>query len=550
MSLSSTQHEGSDFIRHIPCENCGSSDANSLYSDGHTYCFSCGHHEAAGGEGGEPTPAPTRSARFLDVQTQPLTSRKLTSVTTEKFGYGVSSDSRGRPVQVAPYFDASGKLVAQKVRTRDKDFYLIGSLKDALPFGARAFPKTGRKIVVTEGEIDAMSMSQAQNNKWPVVSIGCGAGPQVRKYFATHLDYFKGFEEVVLMFDNDEPGRKAAEDAASVLGSRAKIATLPLKDASDMLVAGRTEELVNAMWRAETWKPEGITTMDDELENALRPPEWGLSWPFESLTRLTYGMRLGELYAIGAGTGVGKTDFMTETVAHLVDTHGKAVGYFALEQTPRETSLRIAGKFCEKPLHLPDVERTEEEVREAFKKASGKVFLYDSFGANDWYSIRDKMAYLYHSFGVQFFFLDHITALAAAISDDERKALDKIMESMGSFVKELPICVTFISHLATPDGKPHEEGGRVMIRHFRGSRAIGFWAHFMFGLERNQQAEDPEERRLTTFRILKDRYTGKSVGSTFHFTYDFETGKLREEQPSAKSYGFDDEATESESQNF
>ena len=31
----------SEFVRHIPCDNCGSSDANSLYSDGHTFCFSC-----------------------------------------------------------------------------------------------------------------------------------------------------------------------------------------------------------------------------------------------------------------------------------------------------------------------------------------------------------------------------------------------------------------------------------------------------------------------------------------------------------------------------
>ena len=31
----------SEFVRHMPCGNCGSSDANSLYSDGHTYCFVC-----------------------------------------------------------------------------------------------------------------------------------------------------------------------------------------------------------------------------------------------------------------------------------------------------------------------------------------------------------------------------------------------------------------------------------------------------------------------------------------------------------------------------
>jgi twinkle protein len=518
-----------------------------LYSDGHQYCFSCGTHTPEAGEQGAAPEKPERGGRFLTgLQTQPIQSRKLTSVTTEKFGYGIGTNAKGLPVQVAPYYDAKGKLVAQKVRTRDKQFYLVGSLKDAMPFGAQCWARTGKKIVVTEGEIDAMSMSQAQGNKWPTVSIGCGAGPQLRKYFATHLEYFNGFDEVVLMFDNDEPGRKAAESAAAVLGARARIATLPLNDPSDMLVAGRVDELLNAMWRAEKYKPEGITTMTDQLDAALKPPEWGLSWPFETLTNLTYGMRLGELYAVGAGTGVGKTDFMTETVAHLVDTHGKKVGYFALEQMPKETALRIAGKFLNRPLHLPDVPRTEDEVREAFRMADDKVFLYDSFGANDWYAIKDKMEFLYHSYGVQYFFLDHLTALAASVDRDERKALDNIMESMGSFVKKIPICITFISHLATPDGRPHEEGGRVMIRHFRGSRAIGFWAHFMFGLERNQQADTEAERTLTTFRVLKDRYTGKSVGDTFYFTYSFETGRLSEAKATAESYGFDNPNAETD----
>ena len=31
----------SNFLYHTPCGNCGSSDANSVYDDGHSYCFSC-----------------------------------------------------------------------------------------------------------------------------------------------------------------------------------------------------------------------------------------------------------------------------------------------------------------------------------------------------------------------------------------------------------------------------------------------------------------------------------------------------------------------------
>jgi len=31
------------FIKHIPCDSCGSRDNAGLYSDGHTYCFGCGY---------------------------------------------------------------------------------------------------------------------------------------------------------------------------------------------------------------------------------------------------------------------------------------------------------------------------------------------------------------------------------------------------------------------------------------------------------------------------------------------------------------------------
>jgi twinkle protein len=48
----------SEFVAHVPCGSCGSSDANSLYTDGHTYCFAC---RAYGRGDGSQRPAPQRS---------------------------------------------------------------------------------------------------------------------------------------------------------------------------------------------------------------------------------------------------------------------------------------------------------------------------------------------------------------------------------------------------------------------------------------------------------------------------------------------------------
>jgi len=88
----------------------------------------------------------------------------------------------------------------------------------------------------------------------------------------------------------------------------------------------------------------------------------------------------------------------------------------------------------------------------------------------------------------------------------------------------------------------------VMLRHFKGSRAIGFWTHFAFGLERDTQAEDEIERNTTTFRVLKDRYTGQSNGKTIHYLYTHETGRLNPvSEPDVDACPFVDETEASSS---
>jgi twinkle protein len=544
--------DDSTFIAHTPCEECGSSDANAQYTDGHTYCFSCGEHKGATQVETQAPSSPKKSGqleRFSpDDSIEGLPSRNITAETCEFFGYR-RGYLDGERIQFAPYYSPDGHLAGAKTRNKQKEFKWIGEVKPTgcLPFGAQRFPRTGKQLVVTEGEIDAMSMSQLQGNKWPVVSIASGAGKQVKKYIASQMEYLNGFEKIILMFDQDEAGRIAATMAAEVIGPRAHIATFALKDANEMMLAGEGEALITAMWRAKQYRPAGIVDLKDLYNDVLQAPEVGAPWPWESLTRMTFGRRLGEAYALGAGTGIGKTDVFTQIVAQTVTELNEPVGCFFLEQQPAESGRRIVGKVVGKRFHLPPAEGgwSEAELVNAWAKVmqSGKVFLYDSFGINDWDVIKERIRYLAHAHDVKHFFLDHLTALAAWQSD-ERKALEVIMAEIGSLVKELHVTLYFISHLATPDGKPHEEGGRVTIRHLKGSRSIGFWCHFIFGLERDQQADDMRERHTTTFRVLKDRYTGQATGQKFYLGYDTDTGLLYETCEPGEGAMFADETVE------
>jgi twinkle protein len=522
----------SSFLYHSSCPDCGSSDALSVYSDNHTYCFACSTHGWLDGGAKQLTHA-TQKAHTMGLLTgtfADLNKRRITEDTCRKFGYTIG-DLHGTKVQIAPYTDANGSPVAQKVRTANKDFSVLGDLKLADPplFGAHLWGG-GKRIVITEGEIDAMTVAQVQGLKWPAVSIPSGA-QGARKAIARSLEYLAKFDEVVLMFDNDEPGRAAAAEAAEVLPpGKCKIASLPLKDANEMLAQGRGEEIVQAIWNAKPFRPDGLVAMKDLIEQALKRPTMGLTWWLDSLTQATYGRRFGEVYTFGAGTGVGKTDFLLQQMAHDLYVLGEPVGAFLLEQSPAETLQRLAGKAKGRVYHIPDAEYDPEELRGVLNEIAdkGRLFLYDNFGCADWAQIAPKIRYLAQAEGVRIFYLDHLTALAA-METDERKALEMIMAEIAGLAKELNVMINVVSHLSTPEGKSHEEGGRVTIKNFKGSRAIGFWSHFMFGLERDQQ--DESQRNTSVFRILKDRNTGRGTGKTYNLRYDPLTGMLSEADP-------------------
>jgi len=156
-----------------------------------------------------------------------------------------------------PYYTADGILQGVKTKNKQKDFRYEGVSTDTL-FGQHRFPSTGKRIVVTEGELDAASCYEAMAG-WPMVSLPHGAA-SAKKDIQKQIPLFQGYEETILFFDGDDAGRKAAEDAAGVLPpGKVKIARLEgYKDASEALQANDTEAIRKAIWDATTYRPDGI----------------------------------------------------------------------------------------------------------------------------------------------------------------------------------------------------------------------------------------------------------------------------------------------------
>jgi twinkle protein len=525
------------FQYHTSCEECGSSDANAVYEaeDGskNSTCFSCNHYVPD--IEGTMTTERAQPTAAINPSDLPLVDRDMRGIKTEvyqQFGVRMSFDPTTRePMNLYFPYVRDGRIVGWKVRKiSEKKFSTIGDMKSAPMFGNQVFGHSGKMLVVTEGEFDAMAAYQMFNDKgksYRVVSLPAGANIRGIK---DNLEYLEQFESVILCVDQDEAGQKVVDQIGGVLSpGRIRVMRLDEKDANDMLQKGKSKGFMLALNVSEPYRADGIVGVEDIWKEACRPIERGLDWPWPSLSAVTYGRRRRELYGFGGGTGCGKTEAFKQIIDHVVRVDNLPAGLLFLEEEPSYTLKVIAGKTAGQRFHVPDSGWKPEELEAALGGLKDKLYLYNHFGTKTWEALKPKIRYMVVSLGIKDIFLDHLTALVAD-EQDVNGALSSIMADMAGMTQELDFTLYYISHLSTPIGRSHEEGGRVTVSQFRGSRTIGFWTNYLFGFERNQQAEDIRERNSPTLRVLKDRYTGLATGTTIKLFYDHESGQLAERE--------------------
>lgn len=469
-----------------------------------------------------------------------LPKRGITEATCAKWKYG-KAVYKGRAVQVANYFDGAGHLVGQKLRFPDKSFAVLGTVGKASElYGQHLWKAGGKKLVITEGEVDALTVSQLQENRWPVVSVpnGCQGA---RAALQTNLEWVESFDQVVLMFDSDEPGTAAAHECAQLLSpGKAAIAHLPGKDPNALHLAGESDAIIRAMWDAKVYRPDGIIDAADLWDSITAPlPYSTVDYPWEGLNNMLMGMRQGELVTLTSGSGMGKSAISRELAYWLLMEKKETVGYIALEESTRRTMYGLIGLHMDEPVHLdPEgyvglTKERKERFTRGFQEltADHRLHLYDHWGSTESDNLLAKVRYLAKGVGCRWIFLDHLSIVVSGLDlEDERKAIDNTMTKLRSMVEETNVGMFLVSHLKRPPGHlGHEDGAEVRMAQLRGSGAIGQLSDAVIGLERNQQAEG-SKRDVSLIRVLKNRFNGRT-GPAGHLRYDHTTGRLAECEP-------------------
>ena len=554
-----------------PCPQCRKTgnDATgnnlSTYEDG-VYCWACGFTEN--------TKRKQQMAELVAGNQVELADRGISLETVQKYnvrtcqytGFIAGSEVSNELTRIFPIYEF-GKVVKQKLKVHlQKKLQTQKGVTDCVSlFGQNCFsPNPKIPVIVTEGEEDALSMFQMSN--LPSVSVTRGANGAAKE-IAANLEWLGGFKEVLLCFDNDEAGKAAIDECVKLFEPGAvKVVTLPLKDANEMLLADRAEEIKKCLWNAEILRPKTIVFPRDIREKVLQQPQWGSPWPWQSMTKATYGMRMGEVYLLAAATSQGKTEVIREIITMLLD-NGIKIGLFSFEQQPAQTMQRFIGASINKRLHLPGCDSWDVDIITSKLDAIGDtIALYQPESGNiSLDGIITNIRFLNKCYGMTFFVIDNLKALStSAFIDGKRVPMHEYashcMSSFVTLAKQLNINLFVVNHLSadkislqayvsTSPKNPQEydsstagetnkrinkpgltwDSGRVpSIENIFGGGAIKDLADYIMVLSRNRMSQDPEEHRTTNVKFLKTRMDSQYEGFTFQLKYNYSTGRLVE----------------------
>lgn len=536
----------SKFIEHRGCPKCGSTDSLAVYDDNENcYSVGCDYHK----EYGENViPKEPNRIRSKDRPVTPILSgtgtaikeRGLSSSTTTKYKVTVNTNPDSSVAHVYPYFNRNGSHVANKIRftteyalkkwlekgKKEEDcdgklFTSEGDFDDLMLFGMQEFPSGGKAITVTEGELDALSAFELTGSRFPCVSVR-GAS-SARSDVAAVLDYLSTFEKVVLCFDADEAGQKAAVEVAQLFepGKCHIMKMKTHKDASDYLVNGHAKQFIDEWYRASAYTPDGLKIgkdMWDEIENHKEPKS--VPYPFEGLNHHTYGIRQSELVVITAPTGIGKTSLLKKIEytllmnQELIDAKA-GVGFLHFEEPNYDTVIGLMSIHNSKPYHLPDTARTTEELKEAYDAVinNNRVVIWDHFGSNSIDAVLAKVRHM-AALGCKYIVIDHLSIIVSDQSGDERKQLDEISTKLKTLCMEKDLAIIAVIH--------QNRQGEI-----RGTAGVEQLANIVMRMDRDHMDPNEWRRNITRISISKNRFCGRSGPCCWLFWNDM-TGQLEE----------------------
>lgn len=466
---------------------------------------------------------------FIEGEYSDILTRKLKKSTCEFYGYQIN---RSKNIHISNYYDESGNIVMQQHRTSSKDFPCYGD-KDynKTLWGMNKFTATNNVFVtITEGQIDALSIAQVFDCKYPVVSLPKGAG-DADVVIRNCMHWLCKFKYVVLAFDNDKAGRIAVEKSLKEFGpGMVRICKWRRKDANEHLINNEESEIRQIIYNSVEYLPEPVLYGDNLIERLNKYSYTTVNWPWNGANKLFNPIKIPSVISIVAKPKRGKTEFIAALMKYFLDV-GDNVAIVSLEQSPEETFLKqVSGQIGKNLLKLTANRVLSDKEKEYCIKYKDRVVIYDhpNFGQTI-ENIVINIPFMVKALNCKYVVLDNLTSASSSTLGDDRKNIDKAISDLKSLTVKYNFTLFNVMHLKrSNDSILSDQDEQPNVEQIRGTQGVEAFSDVVLGLHRNIKSENELEKNTLYVTVLADRMPGNKTGNQLKLYYDSKTGFLGE----------------------
>ena len=243
------------------------------------------------------------------------------------------------PVIVFNYYQNSS-LINKKYRSYSKGFKMFKDAK--LIFYNLDSIVNESEVIITEGEMDALSFFEAGFSNVVSVPNGANKGTQKLLYLDNCVNYFQGVEKIYLAVDNDDAGESLFQELSRRLGKERCYRVHyqeGCKDSNEVLVNHGVDGVKHLIENASPLPIEGIVDVEQELDSIEELYNTGIQRGEELKN---FGDKFNELCTFQTGklyvfTGIpshGKSSFLEDIEVNLAATKGWKFAIFSPEHFP------------------------------------------------------------------------------------------------------------------------------------------------------------------------------------------------------------------------
>lgn len=356
--------------------------------------------------------------------------RKLAPEVLARFRLAEYHGDKG-PVIVFPFLRDEKRILIKYLPLDRSEGKRPWTSKDSAKtlFGWQALDPNTRWVVLTEGEIDCMTLA---GFGIPALSIPFGAGKQSQEeWIENDFDHLERFDEIFIWADDDDAGKETAQQIASRLGvERCRLVTTShgAKDINEMAQKGCKEaHFRQCLDESRPLDPEHLRSAAeycDEVINELYPsggvqPGFDMGWQGSVWLRF----RPSELVVLSGYNGHGKSQLGGQIVLNAMH-QGLRACVASLEMPVRRVLSRLTKQAG------GTGEPSREYIHAISEWYSGKLWVYDHVGHTNVDEMLAAFTYARRRYGVTVFLIDSLMMLSIA-SDDyagQKDFVQRIME--------------------------------------------------------------------------------------------------------------------------